>query len=178
MQIPTPVIADFLSKLDLLQDLDDADIQRLLPHLDILRADPDQGVFAEGTHGAALYIVLEGEISIERGMPNGPPHQLATLLPGECFGEMSLLDGAPRMATARSTSRSLLARLSRAAFDAMLEREPDLGVALLRSMSRVLCQRQRELTVVLQDMVDFERAPHSPEEEALNRAVLRHVTWN
>lgn len=178
MQIPSSVVADFLSQLDLLEELDEGEIQRLLPHLDLLRADPDQGVFAEGTHGAALYIVLEGAVAIVRSMPSGPPHELAVLHPGECFGEMSLLDGAPRMATARSVDRTLLARLSREAFDRLLADEPELGVALLRGMARVLCQRQRELTVVLQDMVDFERAPTSPEEEALNRAVLRHVTWN
>lgn len=178
MQIPSDTLSRFLRDLDLLADLRDGDIDRLLPHLDLVRASAGQGIFAEGATGSALYILLDGTVSIQRDTPAGPPHELALLEAGECFGEMALLDGAPRMATAAVVGDTLLARLSREAFDALIDQQPDLGARLLRSMSRVLCERQRALTAALQDLVEFDTVPDSAASAALHQAVLRHVTWN
>ena len=178
MHIPSSLIEKTLRGLDLLRDLTDADLARLVDRLELLSAPAEQGVFREGAEGLGLYIVIEGLVSIRRAMPTGGEHELAVLHPGECFGEMSLLDGAERMASAIVIEDALLARLPRGTFDGLIDEDPVLGSRLLRSMSRVICQRQRELTYVMQDLVDFEREPVSPEEQAMSQMFMRHVTWN
>lgn len=178
MHIPTEVVLRFLRNIDMLSSLTDDDLTKLMEHLELLRANPDQGVFKEGAVGQAWYIVLEGNVSIRRQMPSGPDHELAMLYAGECFGEMALLDGAPRMASAVSMDATLLARLSRSRFDALITDHPALGTRLLRSMSTVICERQRELTYILQEMVDFDHTPATTEEKALSDALMRNVTWH
>ncbi len=178
MHIPAEHVLKFLQGLPMLNDLTADDYNTLLDHLDLIRADAEQGIFREGSAGENWYIVLNGAVSIQRQMPAGPDHELATLTAGEGFGEMALLDGAPRMATAIAVSATLLARLTRAKFDALIEHHPALGSRLLRSMSRVLCERQRELTYILQEMVDFQHIPASSEEKALTEALMRNATWH
>ena len=132
-------------------------------------------LFQEGTLGAAVYVVLEGHVRIERAMPSGPAHELGLLGPGEMFGEMSLVDGAPRMASATAETNVLLARLGRESFEARLDAGEPVATRLLRAMAGALCARQRELTWLLQELVDFDEEEDSTE-RALTRLLQAQVT--
>jgi NADH dehydrogenase len=67
------------------------------------RFEPGDVVFREGDVGDRLYMILSGEAEIVRGSGEGE-QVLARLGAGECFGEMALLSGATRNATARACS--------------------------------------------------------------------------
>ena len=67
---------------------------------------------------------------------------------------MALIDSAPRMAAVIATSPLVLARLTRQGFDELIYRNHPAAVQLLRSMAGVLCERLRELTIILQDLSD------------------------
>jgi len=87
------------------------------------------------------------------------------------------LDDAPRMATTYAVIDTLLARLPREAFLQMLRAGKQPAVKLLWAMSSVLCQRQRQLTMVLADLVE------SPDDdvrgfEMLGQLLRANVTWN
>ncbi len=56
-------------------------------------------IIAEGTSGDKFYLVLEGAVRIGRIVPGMGEEALAVLRPGAYFGEMSLIDDAPRSAT-------------------------------------------------------------------------------
>jgi CRP-like cAMP-binding protein len=76
-------------------------------------------VIAEGARGDGLYVVLAGELEVLReGIVAG------TLGAGDVFGEMSLLDGVPAVATVRTLRRTSLLRLPSADLTAVLERYP------------------------------------------------------
>jgi len=76
-------------------------------------------VIAEGARGDGLYVVLAGEVEVLReGVVAG------TLGAGDVFGEMSLLDGVPAVATVRAVRRTSLLRLPSADLAAVLERYP------------------------------------------------------
>jgi CRP-like cAMP-binding protein len=76
-------------------------------------------VIAEDTRGDGLYVILAGEVEVLReGVVAG------TLGAGDVFGEMSLLDGAPAVATVRTLRRTSLLRLPPADLSAVLERYP------------------------------------------------------
>lgn len=97
---------------------------------------PDAVVVKEGDPGETFYVVLEGEAKVTvKGK------KVATLYPGDFFGEISLLDPGPRTASVETTTPMLLLELQRKRFFKMLDREP--AVAL--RMGEQLAHRLREL---------------------------------
>jgi CRP/FNR family cyclic AMP-dependent transcriptional regulator len=80
----------------------------------------DEIVFDEGEEGQTLYIVLSGTVLICR---QGEPEtgRIAEVPAGALFGELALLDGAPRSAQARAAEDCVLASLSRADFKNLIE---------------------------------------------------------
>lgn len=177
MQLPPGTLSRFLSKTDLCGDFSPAAIETLASWLEVLSVPAGEVLFEEGALGSAFYVVLDGAVSIQRAMPTGPAHELALLHPGECFGEMALVDGAPRMASATAEVDVMLARLGREAFEARLADGDPVATALLRSMSKTLCARQRELTWLLQEMVDF-RDDETEVSAALTQMLQQQVTWH
>ena len=107
-------------------------------------------------------------------MPSGPAHELGLLGPGEMFGEMSR---APRMASATAETNARLARLGRESFEARRDAGEPVATRLLRAMAGALCARQRELTWLLQELVDFDEEEDSTE-RALTRLLQAQVTWH
>lgn len=103
----------------------------------VTRLAPGHDVIREGEAGDALYVVMEGSVSIYRGAPERPV-PLAVLRQGDVFGEMALLDASPRSASARTLEPSVLLQLSRDAFEDMLFYQPAVALDAVRLMSRRL----------------------------------------
>lgn len=125
-----------LSRIDLLADLSDDTLDDLVQRGTTLTVDSGQRVVTEGAADVGLQIVLEGsaEVSV-----NGEPR--APLGPGDYFGEISLIDGAPRSATVISGPDGLTTfALSSLAFAPMIER-PEVARVLLKA----LCARIRSI---------------------------------
>src|SRR5579862_7594219 len=96
-------------------------------------------VFSQGDPGDALYGVVTGRVRISASAPDGKEMFLNIMEPGDTFGEIALLDGNARTATASATALSELLIIARDPFLGLLQREPTLSVHLLR----LLCQRIR-----------------------------------
>jgi CRP/FNR family cyclic AMP-dependent transcriptional regulator len=96
-------------------------------------------VFAQGEPGDALYGVITGEIRISSSARDGKEVFLNVLRPGDTFGEIALLDGKNRTATASTTAPTELVVIKREAFLALLKREPTLSIYLIQ----LLCERVR-----------------------------------
>ncbi|MDF1541771.1 MAG: cyclic nucleotide-binding domain-containing protein [Anaerosomatales bacterium] len=93
-----------------------------------------QLIVSQGTPGTAFYLVLEGRVEVEKDGAH-----VGGLGPGEFFGEMALLDSAPRSATIRAAEPTRCMMLSSWDFRAALEQHPSVAVKLLE----VLTQRLR-----------------------------------
>src|ERR1700676_2570424 len=93
-------------------------------------------VFAHGDPGDALYGVVTGKIRISSSARDGKEIFLNVMEPGDTFGEIALLDGNKRTATARATVPSELIIIMRDHFLALLQQEPRLTIHLLQ----LLCQ--------------------------------------
>jgi CRP/FNR family cyclic AMP-dependent transcriptional regulator len=96
-------------------------------------------VFAQGDPGEGFYGVITGRIRISASTADGKEIFLNLMKPGDTFGEIALLDGNSRTATASSTALSELMIIKRDHFLALLQREPTLAIHLLQ----LLCQRIR-----------------------------------
>nr|WP_153825160.1 cyclic nucleotide-binding domain-containing protein [Polyangium spumosum] len=101
-------------------------------------------IFQHGDPGDKLYIILEGKVRISREVPGMGEEALAVLGPGSVFGEMSLLDEAPRSADARVHERCRLLTVPKDAFEDLLFLHKDLAYEVLWSFVRMLTQRLRE----------------------------------
>lgn len=89
-------------------------------------------VFSQGDPGDALYGVVTGRIRISAGTTEGKELYLNVMEPGDTFGEIALLDGGPRTASATATAPSELVSIRREHFRELLAREPSLSLELLR----------------------------------------------
>ena len=94
-------------------------------------------VVVEGSKDQFCFIIVEGTVDVHRA-----GHRIATLGPGEFFGEIALLDPGPRSATVTTTTEVLAVELSRKAFVDVAAGDPHL----LLGMLEVLARRVREAT--------------------------------
>lgn len=101
-------------------------------------------IFQHGDPGDKLYIILEGKVRISRDVPGMGEEALAVLGAGSVFGEMALLDDAPRSADARVHERCRLLALPKDAFEDLLFLHKDLAYEVLWSVVRMLTQRLRD----------------------------------
>ncbi len=178
MQITNELIAGFLTKTELFSSFNPEEIESFLGYLQVLRLEGGQVIFKEGANGDAWYLLLGGEVSVTKNMPTGPPHVLAHLQQGDGFGEMALIDGAPRMATLHTVTDTILLRLQREVFLSLMDEGNRCAAKLLWAMSSQLCQRQRDLTYVLSDLVDLPSDETAQEFEVLTQLLRTSVTWN
>lgn len=103
---------------------------------DEVAVDAGAPITVEGTDGDQFFVVASGGLEVRRGT-----RLVAICGPGECVGEMSLLDGGPRSATVSATERSVLLTLDRMTFRSVLYDAPDVALRLLE----VLSSRLRDL---------------------------------
>lgn len=102
---------------------------------------PGQIIVTQGTPGQAFYLVLAGRVEIVRDGTS-----LGAFGPGDFFGEMSLLDSAPRSATIRAIEPTTCLMLSSWDFKHLLERHPSIAIKLLEVLSRRLRVADERLT--------------------------------
>ena len=128
-----------LGTCELLGGLDAVELERLAALARFVRQPTEAVVFFQGDPPDALYIVRSGEVRIVNHGEDGRELLLDRMTVGAVFGEIALLDGAPRTATALVGADAVLLRLPRAAFLELLERRPGLAQAIIR----LLCKRVR-----------------------------------
>jgi CRP/FNR family transcriptional regulator, cyclic AMP receptor protein len=92
-------------------------------------------VFHLGDPGDALFVVMSGSIKITLPADTGDEAILATLRPGDFFGELALLDGAPRSATAVAIEPTETYILARDRFRDLISTEPVMREALLATLA-------------------------------------------
>jgi small-conductance mechanosensitive channel/CRP-like cAMP-binding protein len=115
----------------------------------------------QGDAANAMYIVLEGAISISIGGRDALQHEVAVSAAGDVVGEMSLMTGAPRTATVTALTRLRVLEITKEAVSKMLAEAPEL----FERFSRVLAQRQLELDALANRKPDKEEV----EEDILAR---------
>jgi CRP-like cAMP-binding protein len=101
-------------------------------------------IFQYGDAGDKLFIILEGKVRISRELAGMGEEALAVLGAGEVFGEMSLIDEAPRSADARIHERCRLLVITKEEFDDLLFLHKDLAYEVLWNCVRILSTRLRE----------------------------------
>ena len=95
-------------------------------------------IFHQGDPGDSLHVVATGAVKIVLPSPGGDEAIIATLQPGDFFGELALLDGAPHSATATAVEPVETLSLARAPFHHLLDEDRGLRMALLSGLAAEL----------------------------------------
>src|SRR5579859_7719192 len=121
-----PEIAAALSRCVLFAGLSPADLASLEAEARVRRFRRGEVLFHQGDPGDALFVVALGAVKISLSSDEGDEAIITTARPGEFFGELALLDGAPRSATATALEPTETIVLPRLRFRELLATQPDL----------------------------------------------------
>ncbi len=127
---------EILAGMPLFRPLNDREILRVLQVTEVVAFKDGDSVIEEGDRGEELYIVLSGKVRVVRGEA-----QIATLAPGDHFGEMALVRSQPRSASVVSEGSSEVMIVRRSDFFEILRKEHQLAVKMLWQFLGVLADR-------------------------------------
>jgi uncharacterized membrane protein len=133
-----PTRSDYLASIPLFSLLDDQERAALAERLDEASFAAGASIFQTGQPGDSLYIVRTGEVEIFFKNDTGHKIVLETAGPGHFFGEISLLDGGPRTASAVVTRDVEVLVVDRGDLEAFMQKHPAAALDLLAATGRRL----------------------------------------
>ncbi|MSO20619.1 MAG: DUF1003 domain-containing protein [Acidobacteria bacterium] len=131
-------LVNILRNTSLFAALEDDELAMISSLIDTRHFSKGQIIFTRGDVGDSLYIVRDGQVEVSSDSTEGTKIVFAEYPPGEVFGEISLLDGGPRTATAVATEDSDLLIFDRTDVLALVTKHPDAALDLLAVMGRKL----------------------------------------
>lgn len=133
-------LAAFFKEGALFSNLSDEELTQLAHIARERRFDRNQIIFYEGDLGGSLYIIVSGTVKIVIMADDGREHILGLLHDGDFFGEVSLIDGEPRSATAIAQDKVNIVMISRDDFVRLLRENPEMSLKIMVT----LCDRLRK----------------------------------
>ncbi|MGC8926320.1 MAG: Stp1/IreP family PP2C-type Ser/Thr phosphatase [Myxococcota bacterium] len=143
-EVPASDKINLLKSVRLFKYCSYQEIMKVLSVATIETFEKDEIILMENEPGEEFYIILSGEVLVKS---NSKP--IATLGVGKHFGEMSLIDLAPRSASVVTTQPSKLIKIKRKDFVALIKEDTHLGIKLLWSFLQDLSDRLRITNIEL-----------------------------
>ncbi len=128
---------ELLARVPLFSELSREELERIA-RVAVPRSFPAGSVFPRGRPTDACYLVRSGDLRVTREHPDGRAIALATLGPGDLFGELAMLDGQARSASVETLSDSELLALPAPDFRRLLADHPEISVKLVAALTRRL----------------------------------------
>ena len=140
---------DTLRTVPLFESLDDKEARELCDMLETVDCLPQQVLFRTGDAGSGMYLIEQGTVGISMKAADGHELTVAEFGPGDFFGEMAMIEGKPRSATATALEQSRLAILSRRHFLSFMQNNSNVALEMLAA----LAHRLRRTDELLQSRV-------------------------
>jgi extracellular factor (EF) 3-hydroxypalmitic acid methyl ester biosynthesis protein len=139
----TPLQCEFEPMVDrFLRFLEPAEEDALLAAAPVKMLNPGEIVVQEGVSQRAIFVVDDGAVRIERGRGKAETI-LAVLGPGQFFGEMSFIDGAPTSARVVTNAPTKVRMIDMVTLENLTAIDPTFGARLYRSLAAILVERLR-----------------------------------
>lgn len=151
---PPKISPGALRRVKMLALADGKLLESILRYLEPIEVRPFTILAHHGEPADAMYFLLEGELRAYV-LLDGRESTLATLLPGDSFGEIGLLDHGTRSAFVAANQQSLVLKLSAGSFGRILQEAPALATPFALGLARALAGRVRWLTKRYEDSVHF-----------------------
>lgn len=133
-----PRLAELLSKVELLSELDEDGLRRIAEVIQVRSLPRDETIFHAGDIADAFYIIASGKVKISVTSTDGKDFILTVLGAGQVFGEMALLEPCPRSATVTTATPVEILVLLRDDFNRLVSTTPSLSHGLLVILARRL----------------------------------------
>lgn len=140
-----------LEQLELFHGLSHVDQARLIGKLVTEHYNAGAPVFEQGDTGDSMYMIRSGRIELFTVAPDGRKHSLTVLGEASAFGEMALLTGEPRSATAIAVSDAVLLRMNIDTFQELVDEYPSFSAYFIRLLSQRLVRTNRVLEASKQE---------------------------
>lgn len=144
--MPNEETVEFLVGVPAFSTLSRTDVERLAAVAVRRRLAAGTVVFSEGDEGGALYVVRSGRARAVRTHPDGRAITLATLWPGDIFGELAVLDRGQRSATIETLEETTLLAIAGSDFRRLLSEHGEIAVRLLGVLSSRLRSTDEQLS--------------------------------
>lgn len=132
---------------DFIRELPIAIKQEIEQFSKVRKLDKGETVYCQGDPPLEMYRILEGAVKLCNYSLDGAEIVMGELLPGDCFGDMGLIDGLPRVSHAVASRNSELSVLSKQHFNMLRDKHPEVN----RQLSLMLCRRVRLLYCLNED---------------------------
>jgi len=134
------------------------EIGLLSQFMQVYKAEPGAEIIREGETGDFMVFLIDGRIEVFKQDRWNAPRLIALVLPGQSFGEMSMIDGEPRFASCVAGESCTIAVLSRDSLARIILEQPTLGSKILMELVLMLSQRLRQTSSKLLGYMDREKA--------------------
>jgi CRP/FNR family transcriptional regulator, cyclic AMP receptor protein len=138
--------AAVLARTELFGGIDEVTRRRIAGHVAERVVDRGQCVFVQDEPGDRMYVLAEGVVKLFVSSRNGGLVELVRHRPPATFGEVALLDGGPRSASAEAVERSTLLVVTRAELVALLRAEDQVADSLLRTLGTIVRRTTRQVS--------------------------------
>jgi CRP/FNR family cyclic AMP-dependent transcriptional regulator len=138
--------AAVLARTELFCGIDEETQRRIAEHVAERVVEPGQCVFTQDEPGDRMYVLAEGAVKLFVSSRSGGIVELVRHRPPATFGEVALLDGGPRTASAEAVERSTLLVVTRAELLRLLRTEEQVAEALLRTLGTIVRRTTRQVT--------------------------------
>jgi CRP-like cAMP-binding protein len=129
-------------------------IQILAEYVEVYRLAAGKIIFKQGERDVFMGLVIEGCVNILKESADHLDKVITTLRSGKTIGEMALIDGEPRSATAITTDDTILMLLGQDAVQTLFDKYPKLWGILIQRIAKTISQRLRQTSGELVDYLD------------------------
>ena len=148
LRLDQSIIEKIAQRVPIFAGMSRADMVAVLATGEHFSVDPGQPVFREGDIGNSFYVLITGDVVVEK-LRDGRPVELKRLGPGECFGEMALVGNDLRSATVRALGDVVVAMRF---YRELIDSNPEGAAAIYRNIARILASRLGESSVLLAEL--------------------------
>ncbi len=132
-----------LQKSILFQNLSEEALASIATKVKFRQFFPEETIVWQGKPSDALFLIVNGIVTVKKIVGTGKPHILAYLMPGLTFGELGILENQPRSATVSALSDVDVLVISRKVFLEILHQYPSVAVELAKMLGRYLVETSR-----------------------------------
>lgn len=142
---------EVLQRIPIFQDFNQREFAKIEDILHHRTFSTGEAIVREGEKGVGMYIILSGQVQILHAGEQGQPIKLATLGPGDFFGEQALLDESPRTASALAVEPCQAIGFFRPDMLELIDRNPRTGLKVVMHLSQMISFRLRQTNRLLKE---------------------------